>query len=174
VSVTDKTRVGRLSVRVDRVIYTTITMLSVLIIYDGWARLRFWDVLAVIVGPILAIVLSHVFGAGLGVRVARGRRLTRHERRAVLLEESKLLLLIGPPLVILVVLAGLGVPYSRIIQVIVLLGVCSLGFWGAVAGRRAGFTGWSLVGSCCYGLFIGGLILVLQAILQPGHQPFQQ
>jgi len=29
---------------VDRVIYTTITLLTVLIIYDGWEQLRFWDV----------------------------------------------------------------------------------------------------------------------------------
>ena len=39
-----QTRVGRLRLRVDRVIYTTITLLTVLIIYDGWEQLRFWDV----------------------------------------------------------------------------------------------------------------------------------
>jgi hypothetical protein len=56
------------------VIYTTITLLSVLIIYDGWEQLQFWDVVAVILGPIVAIFLSHVFGAALGTRVALGRR----------------------------------------------------------------------------------------------------
>lgn len=171
-SVADKTRVGRLQVRIDRVIYTTITMLSVLIIYDGWERLAFWDVLAVIVGPILAIFLSHVFGAALGMRVARGRPLHAPERRAVLLEECKLLVLIAPPVTILTVLAAFGVSYTKIIQTIVLVGVLSLGFWGAVAGRRAGLAGWSLVGSCCFGLGLGGVILVMQALLQPGHQPF--
>ncbi len=44
---TDKTRIGRLQVRVDRRVYTTITLVSVLIIYDGWERLQYWDVLAV-------------------------------------------------------------------------------------------------------------------------------
>ncbi len=48
----------RLKIRVDRVIYTTITLLSLLIIYDGWEQLRFWNVVAVIVGPILAIFLG--------------------------------------------------------------------------------------------------------------------
>jgi hypothetical protein len=72
VSIAQKTRVGRLKIRMDRVIYTTITLLSVLIIYDGWEQLRFWDVVAVIVGPILAIFLGHVFGAALGTRVALG------------------------------------------------------------------------------------------------------
>ena len=47
---------------------------SVLIIFDGWEQSQFWGVVAVIVGPILAIFLSHVFGAALGTRVALGRR----------------------------------------------------------------------------------------------------
>jgi hypothetical protein len=55
VSIGQHTRVGRLKIRVDRLIYTTITLLTVLIIYDGWEELRFWDVVTVIVGPILAI-----------------------------------------------------------------------------------------------------------------------
>ena len=86
-SIGQHTRVGRLKIRVDRVIYTTITLLTVLIIYDGWEELRFWDVVTVIVGPILAIFMGHVFGAALGTRVALGRPLTRHERRAVFVEE---------------------------------------------------------------------------------------
>jgi hypothetical protein len=71
---------------VDRLVYTTITLISVLIIYDGWNSLSFWGVLAVILGPILAIFLSHLFGAELGTRVALGRALTWRERRAAFLE----------------------------------------------------------------------------------------
>jgi hypothetical protein len=63
--------------------------------------------------------------------------------------------------------------YTRIIQVIVLTGVLSLGIWGGVAGRRAGLSGWALVLSIVSGLFLGGIILVLQALLQPGHEPFR-
>jgi hypothetical protein len=83
VSIAPKTRIGPLKIRVDRVIYTTITLLCVLIIYDGWEQLQFWDVVAVIVGPSVAIFLGHVFGAGLGTRVALGRKLSRRERRGV-------------------------------------------------------------------------------------------
>ena len=165
-------RVGRLRIRIDRVIYTTVTLMSVLIIYDGWATLRFWDVVAVVLGPVLAIFLSHVFGAELGIRVALGRPLTGSERRSVLVEESRFLLVPHPPLLILTVLALAGVSYTRIIHVIVLVGVLSLGFWGAVAGRRAGLTGWSLVASTVAGLGVGCVILALQALLQPGHDPF--
>jgi hypothetical protein len=155
------------------VIYTTITLLCVLIIYDGWDQLQFSDVVAVIMGPIVAIFLSHVFGAALGTRVALGRPLTRRERRAVFVEECRFLLIAVPPLAILVVLAIAGVSYTRIIQVIVLTGLLSLGVWGGLAGRRAGLTGWAMVFSIAYGLLLGGIILVLQAILQPGNDPFR-
>ena len=37
-------------VRVDRVVVMTIRLMSVLIIYDGWERLRFADVAAIILG----------------------------------------------------------------------------------------------------------------------------
>lgn len=167
-----KPRVGRLQIRVDRAIYTTITLMSVLIIYDGWATLRFLDVVAVVLGPILVIFVSHVFGEELGVRVALGRPLTHSERRAVIAKEARVLLVTVPPLVILTVLAVAGVSYTRIINVIVLTGVLSLGFWGTVAARNAGLTGWSLVTSTFVGLDVGCIILGLQALLQPGHDPF--
>jgi hypothetical protein len=171
-SVGQQTRVGRLKIRVDRVIYTTITLMAVLIVYDGWEQLRFWGVVAVMLGPILAIFLSHVFGAALGTRVALGRPLTRRARRAVFVEECRFLLVAVPPLAILVVLTIAGVSYTQIIQVIVLTGVLSLGVWGGVAGRRAGLTGWALVLPIAYGLLLGGIFLMLQALLQPGHDPF--
>ena len=171
-SVGQKTRVGRLKIRVDRLIYTTITLMSVLIVYDGWEQLRFRSVVVVMLGPILAIFLSHVFGAALGTRVALGRPLTRRERRAVFVEECRFLLVAVPPLAILVVLTIADVSYTRIIQVIVLTGVLSLGVWGGVAGRRAGVTGWALVVPIAYGLLLGSIILVLQALLQPGREPF--
>lgn len=99
--------------------------------------------------------------------------LTRPERRVVFLEERRFLLLAVPPLAILVVLTIAGVSYSWIIRVIVLAGVLSLGAWGGVAGRRAGLTGWPLALSIAYGLVLGGVILALQAVLQPGRDPFR-
>jgi hypothetical protein len=107
------------------------------------------------------------------MRVALRRVLSRRERRAVFVEECRLLLIPVLPLLILVVLAIADVSYTRIIEVIVLTGVLSLGVWGGVAGRRAGLTGWALVFSIAYGLLLGGIILVFQALLQPGHQPFR-
>ena len=173
-SIGQQTRVGRLRIRVDRLIYTTITLISVLIIYDGWSRLTFWGVLAVILGPVMAIFLSHLFGAELGTRVALGRPMTWRERRKAFVEECRFLVVAIPPVLILIVLSLAGVAYARTIQVIVLVGVASLGVWGGIAGHRAGLTYRGVVMSTACGLLLGCVILVLQALLQPGQQPFQQ
>jgi hypothetical protein len=62
---------------VDRIVYATITVMSVLIIYDGWQQLRLVDVVLVIVGPIIAMFVGHVFSATLAEQVELGRPLTR-------------------------------------------------------------------------------------------------
>jgi hypothetical protein len=46
---------------VDRIVYATITIMSVLIIYDGWQHLKVVDVIAVIVGRVVAMFIAHVF-----------------------------------------------------------------------------------------------------------------
>jgi hypothetical protein len=97
--------------------------------------------------------------------------LTRREHKELLALESRILLLAVPPLVILVVLSIVGISYPRIIQVIVFVGVLSLGVCGAVAGRRAHLTGWALAVATAYGLFVGGVILLLRTLLQPGTGP---
>ena len=166
-------RLGNWPIRVDRVVYTTITLTAVLMIYDGWDDLTFAGVVAVIVGPVTAIFMSHVFAAALAHRVTTGQPLTHRGLRRVFAKEARFLLIVIPPLVILLVLSVLGVTYSRSIQVIVTSGVLSLGFWGGLAGRRAGLRGWPFAASVLYGLGLGAVMLALQAVLQPGS-PFQR
>ena len=163
---------GRWPIRVDRVVYTTITLMAVLIVYDGWDERTLGGVAGVILGPVLAIFMSHIFAAAMAHRVELGTPLSARERRAVFVKESRFLLIAVPPLTVLLVLAAFGVSYARAIQVDVLLGVVSLGFWGGLAGRRAGLTGWAFVGTVAYGLAVGGVILALHTLLQPGVRVF--
>jgi hypothetical protein len=158
--------------RVERVVVMTITLMSALIIYDGWQSLRFVDVAAVIIGPVVAVFTSHVFSGWIAGRLELGRALRREERVALLAGEARFLLVAVPPMVLLVTMSLFRVPYARTIQVIVLAGVASLGFWGAVAGRRAGLGARGIVGCVICGLGLGAITLVLQAILQPGTGTF--
>jgi hypothetical protein len=126
---------------VDRIIYATITMMSVLIIYDGWQTLKLIDVAGVIVGPVLAMFLSHVFSGAMAKHIEAGRILTGQEWRRVVASETPFFLLCVPPLAIVTFLFARGVSLTDSIQFVVWFGTATLGYWGYVAGRRAGFVG---------------------------------
>jgi hypothetical protein len=56
-----------------------ITLVCVLIVYNGWANVRYRDVVGIIVGPIIAMFVTHVFSASLAQHVALERRLPAPE-----------------------------------------------------------------------------------------------
>jgi hypothetical protein len=155
-------------VYINRIVYATITLMSVLILYDGWRNLRLIDVIGVIVGPVLAMFLAHVFSALVAREVELERPLRSRDYVDTVRSESRFLLLCVPPVVIVSVLFGLGVSLPDAIQVALWFGVASLGYWGFVAGRRAGFTGWRIVLTIVAGLVVGLVILTIQVILEPG------
>lgn len=66
-------------------------------------------------------------------------------------------------------LFAFGVSLADAIQVTLWFGVASLGFWGYVAGRRAGFSGWPMALAVAAGLVVGLVILAIQVTLQPGR-----
>jgi hypothetical protein len=125
-------------VLVDRIVYATITLMSVLIIYDGWQKLRLIDVAGVIVGPVLAMFLAHIFAGAIAKQVEVGRILTGGEWKGIVQSEAPFLLLSVPPLVVVTILFAVGVSLTDSIRIALWLGTASLGYWGSVAGRRAG------------------------------------
>ena len=155
-------------VLVSRFVTGTITLMSVLIVYDGWQRLRLLDAVAVIVGPVLAMFLSHVFAATLAWQVETGRRATGRERVQMVGAEARFLLIGALPLAVLTVCTLLDVSLTDSIRAVTFMGALSLGYWGGVAGRRAGLTGWRLAMAVLAGLVLGTLVLALQVVLQPG------
>jgi hypothetical protein len=153
---------------VDRIVYATITIMSVLIIYDGWQHLRLVDVIGVIVGPVVAMFLAHVFAAALAKQVDLGKALTWGDRTAIVTAESRFLLLCVPPLTIVSVLFAFGTSLNDAIRVTLWLEGLSLGYWGYLAARRAGVEGWRLVTYVAAGLILAIIVLLLQVALQPG------
>jgi hypothetical protein len=153
---------------VDRIVYATITIMTVLIIYDGWQNLKLIDVVGVIVGPVVAMFLSHVFSAAMARQVEVRGMLTWKNWIRIIRSESRFLLLCVPPLVVVTVLFALGVSLGHAIQITLWLEAASLGYWAFVAGRRAGFVGWRLVFVMLAGLLIGLVVLLIQVVLEPG------
>ena len=143
-------------------------MMSVLIIYDGWDHLELINVVGIIVGPVLAMFIAHVFAAVMAQHVERGRILTRREWGGIVRMQAPFLLLCGPPLAVVSVLYAFNVSLSDAIRITLWLGTASLGYWGFVAGRRAGFAGWRMLAVVAAGLLIGVVILLIQVFLQPG------
>jgi hypothetical protein len=64
---------------VGRIVTATVALVCLLIVYDGWAALKPFDVVAVIVGPVVAICTTHIFSGSLVQLVALGRRPTMKE-----------------------------------------------------------------------------------------------
>jgi hypothetical protein len=155
-------------VLVDRIVYATITIMSVLIIYDGWEHLKLIDVVAVILGPVLAMFIAHVFSAVMAQHVEVGHILSRQEWAGIVRIQAPFLLLSVPPLAVVSVLYAFNLSLTDAIRVTLWLGTASLGYWGFVAGRRAGFVGWRMVAVVAAGLVLGIVILLIQVILQPG------
>jgi hypothetical protein len=146
----------------------TISLTSVLIVYDGWASLKFGDVVAIIVGPVVAIFIARAFGETLATVAAKGRPLKRSEVLHVVRAECGFLLLAVPHIALLAALDLAGVTLGDSIKIVIWFGAASLGFWGGLAGVRAGLRGWRLALAIAIGFLIGALVLTLRVILQPG------
>jgi hypothetical protein len=140
----------------------------VLIIYDGWQDLRLIDVIGVIVGPVVAMFLAHVFSASLAKQVDLGKALTWKDRSSIIRSESRFLLLCVPPVASVLVLFAFGASLNTAIHVTLWLEALSLGYWGYLAARRAGAAGWRVLTQIASGLLLGIVILLLQVALQPG------
>jgi hypothetical protein len=160
---------GSRPVYLDRAVYTTIAVMSVLIVYDGWQNLKFGAAAGVILGPVLAMFVSHLFAASLARQAELHERPGRSEWMSIIRTESRFLLLAAPALALLTILTGARVPLGPSIQAVIFLEGASLGFWGFVAGHRARLTGWPLARTVVFGLIIGLVVVALQVFLQPGH-----
>ena len=153
---------------VGRIVTATVALVCVLIVYDGWAALKPFDVVAVIVGPVIAICTTHVFSGSLVQLVELGRPPTMQEWLVTARYELRFLLLAVPPLAVLLVLQLVNVALTDTMRVIILLEALSLSFWAGLAAWYAGLRGRLLGLSILAGLVISVMVLLLQLILQPG------
>jgi hypothetical protein len=153
---------------IDRAVYGTIVVTSGLVIYDGWANLRVLGAVAVILGPVVAMVIGHVFAASLASYAAHRRRSTNRELLAIVRRESRFLLVCVPQIVLLLGLTLVGLGLQETVRVVIWASAASLGFWSGVAAWRAGLGARGVALGLITGLAAGGVVLLLQVFLQPG------
>lgn len=153
---------------IGRIVTATITLVCVLIVYDGWAKLRALDVVLIILGPVIAIFTSHVFSTTLVLQIELGRRPTRSEWLANARAESRFLLLAVPPLALLLALTVATVSLPNSVRAVIWMETLSLAFWTGLAAWIAGLRGRPLVLAVLAGLIVSAIVVALQVTLQPG------
>jgi hypothetical protein len=159
---------GPVEVRLERVVYATVVLMSVLAVYDGWAELTtFLGVAAVIVAPLVALGVAHLFSEVMEEHYRLQRPLTRGEWRRLVRGQLTILVAAVPPLVIL----GIGwlspLDPRRTIAVLLWTGVATLVGLSLVAARRAGIRGWRLALAGLSGGLVGLIVISLQVLLKP-------
>ncbi len=153
---------------VERTVYGTVVLMSVLVVYEGWASLTsFLGATLVIIAPVVALVLAHYFADLMSLHVEVQRPLHRAEWTGLIGREVGILLAAVPPLTILLV--GWLTPMDTLstIRVVLWGGVASLMFLAAVSARRAGYRGWRLAVASAMGGVVGLIVISLQVLLKP-------
>jgi hypothetical protein len=154
--------------RIDRLVYATVVLMSVLAVYDGWQDLAtFAGVAVVIVGPLLALSLAHLFGDVLHAHAELRRPLTAAEWRHHARDQTSWFVAAVPPLVMLAI--GWITPADVVgtIALVLWTGVVTLVVLSAVAGHRAGLRGWRWCVATAAGGLIGLVVIGLQLVLKP-------
>jgi hypothetical protein len=151
---------------IDQAVYGTIAVTSVLVVYDGWAKLKVW--VAVVLGPVVAMVIGHVFSSSLAAYAALKRPPTAREVLRIARRRSRFLLVCVPQIVLLLVLTLAGLSLNDTVRVVIWISAASLGFWGGLAARRAGLGRRGIAFGVITGLAVGGAVLLLRIFLQPG------
>jgi hypothetical protein len=154
--------------RIDRVVYATVVLMSVLAVYDGWQDLAtFAGVAAVILGPLLALALAHLFADVLNAHAELRRPLTAAEWKHHARDQVSWFAAAVPPLVVVGV--GWISPADVIgtIAAVLWTAVVTLVVLSAIAGRRAGLRGWRWWASAAAGGLVGLVVIGLQVLLKP-------
>ena len=165
-----KVRILGLSFDPHRLIYATIVLIATLSIYDDSSPADFSTftalaLAAILIAPLFALAMAHAFSDALDLQITLGRRLTGHDRRHLLATNLEYLYIAIPPLVVAFILGPSSIPPGQIIDVLILMGLFSLFFWGMFAARKAGLGRWGQIRFGINYTAMGLLIVVVELIL---------
>ena len=152
----------------ERLTYTTVVLMSVLVVYDKWGELTtFVGTALVIIGPILAIALAHGFSEALHDMSEAGRPSPAPNGVTCCWRRHQVLLAAVPPLLVVVVGYISPLDAESTITVLIATATVTLVALAAFAAYRAGLRGWRLLVAACVGGLIGLVVVSLQILLKP-------
>lgn len=164
----EELRLFGIRIGVERGVYATVALMSVLVVYDGWSTLTtFFGIVMVIVGPVLALAVAHWFADAMAWHFELQRTLRRSEWVAVAGRQIDVLLAGVPPLLICLIGWISPMDARSTIAVIVWTGVATLIAFSVLGAVRAGVRGWRLIAAGAVGGLIGLIVLGLQVVLKP-------
>lgn len=149
-------------------IYSTIILMTAYALWDeGTARLgdgTWFELIAISIAPLFALAMAHAFSDALDFQIRHGRRLTMPDRRHILVRNLAYMYVAIPPSLLLIVLTWLDWSADDAVELMLVLGLFSLLFWGMYAGRQAGV---SRIRQISFGLsyMVMGLIVLLVELI---------
>ena len=162
-------RLGRFWMDPHQIIYGTIMLMVGYALYDEGSdplgRGSLVELIAVSFAPLIALAMAHGFSEALDFQIRHGRRLTGSDRRHLFTENVKYLLIAIPPIIVMGVLTFFQWNAHDIVNVVQVLGLLSLSFWGAYAARKAGLgLSRQITFAISYG-FMGLFVIVVELLI---------
>ncbi|MDP1876633.1 MAG: hypothetical protein Q8M17_03620 [Actinomycetota bacterium] len=150
-------------------IYSTIILMTAYALYDeGSGTLvegAALELAAIAVAPLFALMMAHAFSDALDFQIRYGRRLTRHDRWALLRKNVQYMYVAVPATLLLGLLTLLHWDADDGVALMLFLGLASLVMWGVFAGQKAGLGPWRQVSfGLSYGL-MGLLVLIVELVI---------
>lgn len=159
-------RFGPVDIEIDRWVYGTVILMTVLVVYADDGPVNFGEAAGVVVAPMLATFLAHLFSSVLAAENSKTGGLTRHELADLVRSDAQFLMLTLPPLAVLLIGALGAFSAPAAVTLILWGGVALLVIVGALAGHRIGLGPWGVAASAAASGTIGLLVLVAQVLLK--------
>lgn len=147
-------------------IYSTIILMTSYALFDegteSLGRQAWFEFVGIGFAPLFALAMAHSFSDALDFQIRNGRRLAGRDRRRLLLHNSQYLFAFVPAIVILGILTLATVDANVAVDIVMLVGLASLFFWGAFAAHKAKLH-W--IRQVTFGLsygFMGFIVLIVE------------
>lgn len=158
--------IGPLTIEISRWVYGTVILMTVLVVYADNGPVTYRESIGVVLGPMIATFLAHLFASILATLNRDSGRLRPQHFAELVRDDAQFLLLTVPPLVVLVVGAAGAFPAPRAVAIIVYGGIGLLATVGGIAGWRAGLRGWAVVACALTSGTLGLAVLAVQLLLK--------